>query len=276
MAVETICNFFKYGYCKFKMSCKNKHVTLVCDDEKCNPQKCEKRHPRLCKYMSKYGSCKLGSICAYSHNRKNENNRLEKKIDELIAMVNKKNDTIVKCENKIEDLMQKNKEKDAIIDKLVNDVKELDKIVKEKISCNTSSSKNKENEAAKLPSKSKDVTLASDDKKKSLRSSKKKNNEVIEDFTTTCLTIVDETEGDMKNDTDVEIIRQKYKICTEKIDKEVIEQNVVADFGLQLMLTNMKLVNDSTPKEMISLRLNCLRRGLSDYKLKSLEKDRKK
>ena len=99
---------------------------------------------------------------------------------------------------------------------------------------------------------------------------------MIEDFTTTCLTIVDETEGDMKNDTDVEIIRQKYKICTEKIDKEVIEQNVVADFGLQLMLTNMKLVNDSTPKEMIILRLNCLRRGLSDYKLKSLDKDRKK
>ena len=272
MAVENICNFFKYGYCKFKMSCKNKHVTLVCNDENCNPSKCDKRHPRLCKYVTKYGRCKLGSICAYSHDdlkTKNENERLEKKLDELIAMVTKKNDII-------EDLLQRNREKEAIIDKLVNDVKELDKIVKEKISCNTSSSKNKENEAAKLPSKSKDVTLASDDKKKSLRSSKKKNNEVIEDFTTTCLTIVDETEGDMKNDTDVEIIRQKYKICTEKIDKEVIEQNVVADFGLQLMLTNMKLVNDSTPKEMIILRLNCLRRGLSDYKLKSLEKDRKK
>ena len=254
------------------MSCKNKHVTTVCDDEKCKPKECEKRHPRLCKYISNYGSCKLGSVCAYSHDdhkKKNENERLEKKLDELIAMVTKKNDII-------EDLLQRNREKEAIIDKLVNDVKELDKIVKEKISCNTSSSKNKENEGAELPSKSKDVTLASDDKKKSLRSSKKKNNEVIEDFTTTCLNIVAETEGDMKNDTNVEIIRQKYKICTEKIDKEVIEQNVVADFGLQLMLTNMKLVNDSTPKEMIILRLNCLRRGLSDYKLKSLDKDRKK
>ena len=273
MAVETICNFFKYGYCKFKMSCKNKHVTLVCNDDKCNQSKCEKRHPRLCKYISNYGSCKLGSVCAYSHDdhkRKNENERLEKKLDELIAMVTKKNDII-------EDLLQRNREKEAIIDKLVNDVKELDKIVKGKFCCNTSSStKNKENEGEEPPSKFKDVTLTSDDKKKSLRSSKKKNNEVIEDFTTTCLTIVDETEGDMKNDTDVEIIRQKYKICTEKIDKEVIEQNVVADFGLQLMLTNMKLVNDSTPKEMIILRLNCLRRGLSDYKLKSLDKDRKK
>ena len=125
------------------MSCKNKHVTIVCHDEKCNQLKCEKRHPRLCKYVSNYGSCKLGSICAYSHDhkRKNENERLEKKLDDLIAMVTKKDEMIVKCENKIEDLMQRNREKDAIIHKLVNDVRELDKIVKQKMSC-----KAKENE----------------------------------------------------------------------------------------------------------------------------------
>ena len=268
MAVETICNFFKYGYCKFKMSCKNKHVTLVCDDEKCNPQKCEKRHPRLCKYMSNYGSCKLGSICAYSHNRKNENNRLEKKIDELIAMVNKKNDTIVKCENKIEDLMQKNKEKDAIIDKLIRDVKELDKIVKEQIS-----TKKKENENS---AKTSDVTSVSNDKKKTLRSSKKKDNiEMALDFATTCLNIVDETENDMKSDTDIEIIRQKYLRCTEKIEEEVIAQNVVVDFGLKLMLTNMKLVNENSPKEMINLRIEFLRTGLANFKVKQ-ENNRKK
>ena len=272
MAVETICNFYKYGYCKFKMSCKNKHVTIVCDDEKCNQSKCEKRHPRLCKYISKYGSCKLGSICAYSHddrNRKNEN-RLEKKLDELLAMMKKKDDII-------DDLMQKNREKDAIIDKLVNDVKELDNIVREKLSSKVNNiTKKKVNEDVELLSNSKDVTSVSDDKKKSLRSSKKKENETGHDFTTTCLNIVDEMEDAMKNDTDMEKIRQKYKTCAEKIDKEVIAHNVVADFALQLNLSNMKLVNDSTPREMISLRLNCLKRGLSDFKLKSLAKDGKK
>ena len=96
------------------------------------------------------------------------------------------------------------------------------------------------------------------------------------DFTTTCLKIVDEMEDAMKNDTDMEKIRQKYKTCAEKIDKEVIAHNVVADFALQLNLSNMKLVNDSTPREMINLRLNCLKRGLSDFKLKSLAKDGKK
>ena len=276
MAVENICNFFKYGYCKFKMSCKNKHVTIVCDDENCNPQKCEKRHPRLCKYISNYGSCKLGSICAYSHkdhNRKDENKRLEKKLDELIAMVNTRDDTISKYEKKIEDLMVKNNEKDAVIDKLVNDVKELNKIVKEQIIC-----KKKENE--ELSSKTKDVTSVINDTKKSLRSSKKKehtqdNNEMVSDFTTVCLNIVDETEDDMKCDTDIKIIRQKYLSCTEKIDEEVIAQNVIVDFALRLMLSNMKLVNENTNKEMINLKMNCLRRGLSDFKVKQLN-DRKK
>ena len=94
------------------------------------------------------------------------------------------------------------------------------------------------------------------------------------DFATTCLNIVDETENDMKSDTDIEIIRQKYLRCTEKIEEEVIAQNVVVDFGLKLLMTNMKMVNDNTTKDMISLRLKCLRRGLLDLKLKSLENDR--
>ena len=301
MAVENICNFFKYGYCKFKMSCKNKHVTLVCNDENCNPSKCDKRHPRLCKYVSKYGRCKLGSICAYSHenhHRKNENQRLEKKLDELIVMVTKKDDMIVMCENKIEDLMQKNREKDAIIEKLVRDVKDLETMVKNEIISKegNSSSKKKENIRKEIPSKAEDVTPVCDDKKKSLRSAKKKeklqeNCEEVEDkqvrdilknsevknwdFTTACLNFVKETEDDMEKHTDdIETIRQKYKICTDKIENEAVAQNVVVDFGLKLLMTNMKMVNDNTTKDMISLRLKCLRRGLLDLKLKSLENDR--
>ena len=165
--------------------------------------------------------------------------------------------------------MQRNREKDEIIHKLVNDVRELDKIVRQKMSC-----KAKENE--ELPSKTKDVTSISDDKKKTLRSSKKKDsNEVVKDFTTVCLKFVDDTENDIENDNDIAIIRQKYLSCTEKIEREVIAQNVVVDFGLKLMLSNMKLVNENTNRDMIRLKVNCLRRGLSDFKLKQ-ENDGKK
>ena len=57
MAVETgvsVCKHFQYGYCKYKMTCKKKHVTTVCDDKMCNQKGCEKRHPRKCKYVIKY------------------------------------------------------------------------------------------------------------------------------------------------------------------------------------------------------------------------------
>ena len=136
------------------------------------------------------------------------------------------------------------------------------------------SCKAKENE--ELPSKTKDVTSISDDKKKTLRSSKKKDsNEVVKDFTTLCLKFVDDLEDDMENDTYIEIVRQKYLSCTEKIEQEVIAQNVVVDFGLKLMLSNMKLVNENTNRDMIRLKVNNLRRGLSDFKLKQ-ENDRKK
>ena len=41
------------------------------------------------------------------------------------------------------------------------------------------------------------------------------------------------------------------------------------------MLSNMKLVNENTNIEMINLKMNCLRRGLSDFKVKQ-QNNRKK
>ena len=131
MAVESgvaICKFFQSGYCKFKLTCKKKHVTTVCDDKMCNQKGCEKRHPRKCKYVIKYGNCKLGPICAYSHddlNRKIENERLEKKIDELIERSNKKDEIVKELLDDVKALIKKNEEKDVIIQNLVREVTEL-------------------------------------------------------------------------------------------------------------------------------------------------------
>ena len=103
---ENVCKFFKYGFCKFKSNCRKKHVLEVCDDKECNKSLCIKRHPRPCKYFDNNGFCKLGSICAYAHNnhKKNEIQKLELKIDELIQLV---------------------KKKEEVIEQLVHDVKEL-------------------------------------------------------------------------------------------------------------------------------------------------------
>ena len=81
MAVENICKFFKFGYCKFKSNCKNKHVEEICSEKKCNQIECDKRHPRVCKYYVIHGDCKLGSNCAYAHNNKNiEMEKMEQKV----------------------------------------------------------------------------------------------------------------------------------------------------------------------------------------------------
>ena len=103
MGTENVCRFFKFGFCKFKLNCRYKHVTKVCDDEKCNQETCQNRHPRICKYYVNFGSCKLGSNCAYAHKiqRKEENGRLEQKLDELARIISGKDDVIRKLENKI-------------------------------------------------------------------------------------------------------------------------------------------------------------------------------
>ena len=118
---QNVCRYHKFGYCKFKTSCKFKHVTVVCDDDRCkNQHACQKRHPRVCKYFINFGSCKLGSACAYAHQtrRKVENGMIEQKLDELMKIIKEKDEVI-------DDLVVKNKEKDDIIKKLMEDVKNI-------------------------------------------------------------------------------------------------------------------------------------------------------
>ena len=69
MAVENVCRYNKFGFCKFKSNCKNKHIEELCEDKSCYKMNCDKRHPKPCKYFVNFGVCKLGSICAYAHNQ---------------------------------------------------------------------------------------------------------------------------------------------------------------------------------------------------------------
>ena len=62
------CQFSKYGFCKFRDTCKRKHYSEECKDlSNCRQIKtCNKRHPKPCqRYTS--GRCKFQSDCAYNH-----------------------------------------------------------------------------------------------------------------------------------------------------------------------------------------------------------------
>ena len=73
MAEESykICKFNQTGFCKFGIHCEKKHESQVCDDTfVCKKDRCEKRHPQICKNFNKNEKCRFKGGCAYLHEKK--------------------------------------------------------------------------------------------------------------------------------------------------------------------------------------------------------------
>ena len=71
MAVEHVCEFYKFGHCKFMNQCRKKHIQEVCENNACEVRMCNLRHPRVCKFYSLYGRCKF-EPCSYQHTESKE------------------------------------------------------------------------------------------------------------------------------------------------------------------------------------------------------------
>ena len=67
MATQNICNFNKFGFCKFRDRCRKQHVNDKCENSSCDISVCMRRHPRRCKYYSEYKRCKYGEWCRFEH-----------------------------------------------------------------------------------------------------------------------------------------------------------------------------------------------------------------
>ena len=288
MENQNVCRFYKFGYCKFKTSCKFKHVTVVCDDDKCNNQHtCQKRHPRVCKYFINFGRCKLGSACAYAHQTRGkvENGRLEQKLDELMKTINKKDEVIRNLSNKIEDLIQKNKEKDDKIDKLANDVKELtinnklynkeppkSKTVTKKTQKVVSKSKSKVEEEVMKSTNDKseeeaDTVVNDDDQQQNSAKLSDKSDEFIE----TGLKILIEVQEVVENMKNNISIREHYKNFVEKLDEEALAKNI-DDSELKIMLNKLKgkdeaYLSEYSHTDTLKMNLAILKRDLLNHKL---------
>ena len=70
MSAKTICQFSKFGHCRFSVNCRLLHVKEICESESCETSKCPKRHPKACKFYAEYRRCKFGDYCSYSHDIK--------------------------------------------------------------------------------------------------------------------------------------------------------------------------------------------------------------
>ena len=61
------CRYHNTGYCKYKEKCRFTHPEVVCKDQQCEGKRCDKRHPKACKWMEREEGCRRKDHCKYSH-----------------------------------------------------------------------------------------------------------------------------------------------------------------------------------------------------------------
>ena len=106
------CCYYNVGYCKNKSECKYFHPEVDCDIN-CSSTKCNKRHRKQCIYGNKCHYLSLEN-CEFKHthevitkiNYKNENKKLESKINELNQIINNKETKIKEMEERIQTLVK--------------------------------------------------------------------------------------------------------------------------------------------------------------------------
>ena len=90
---EQICRYNKFGYCKYGDKCHFRHINEKCVTKDCNISDCEKRHPKICIFIRRFGRCKFTTYCSYDHEKPKENDEkiseLEKKVENLEKFIEK-------------------------------------------------------------------------------------------------------------------------------------------------------------------------------------------
>ena len=75
--------FDKFGFCKWEASCNKVHLKETCLLEECDSRKCQKRHPRPCKFFTERGNCKYGGGCRFDHRPPKHIRSLVSRLDAL-------------------------------------------------------------------------------------------------------------------------------------------------------------------------------------------------
>ena len=105
--MEEVCQYGKYGFCKFKEICNRKHYTQICENlSGCkDTKKCHKRHPKDCKRFVSDSGCRFNSECAYNHRTVEEDGEkkmFKDKVSELEKMVKALSRKVLSLESEIE------------------------------------------------------------------------------------------------------------------------------------------------------------------------------
>eukprot|EP00092_Neocalanus_flemingeri_P059010 GFUD01070439.1.p1 GENE.GFUD01070439.1~~GFUD01070439.1.p1 ORF type:complete len:313 (+),score=42.55 GFUD01070439.1:267-1205(+) len=122
MATQNVCKFNKFGFCKFKETCRKQHVMEICENSSCAVSTCIFRHPRMCRFFRDFGRCKFTVGCSYVHGfKKNEMGALDistlkSENDKLINLIQILEKKILEMDIRIDVLEKQNKaDKDGTI-----------------------------------------------------------------------------------------------------------------------------------------------------------------
>ena len=234
-----VCMFDKFGFCKWEGSCKKVHLKETCLLEECDSRKCQKRHPRPCKFFTERGNCKYGGGCRFDHRPprhirslvsrldalENENKKLLKvienqnmKIDKITEKPTSTSDDNVKgldlIKKQIAQLILANKKKTEVIKQIDQDLTGMNKFFKAHIDTiyeNLEDLESKANPNADTEEDSEEVELD--------EHSEESYVEVrVQKFVEMSLNTLDEMERDIqkcrKNGKDV---KEKHKFYSDKI-----------------------------------------------------------
>ena len=112
-----VCEYYKFGFCKYNNNCNKKHIKEKCDNKLCEKKNCNLRHPKTCLYYEQYSYCKFGKFCLYEHRKDNcvrdKLEFLEKKLNEKDIIIDKLEDKIKNLEDRVV-LLENKDEKDVI------------------------------------------------------------------------------------------------------------------------------------------------------------------
>ena len=126
------CRYYNRGFCKYEGKCKFYHPEIVCEeylqDGLCRQKKCEKRHPRHCRFWTtKAEGCRRGETCQYLHavsTRFYDEERNNLRTASSVFSCDLCKDT---CENETchEDHVRKEDEKRKDLEKIINEYEKL-------------------------------------------------------------------------------------------------------------------------------------------------------
>ena len=119
---QNVCVFNKYGYCKFRLTCRKQHILEICPNQNCEILRCSLRHPKICRYFRDFGMCKFGEWCLFRHELK-----VNKEMEDMKRALELKVET---CENDLRTLQTCLGQKDLLISKLEERLQYFEKTLK--------------------------------------------------------------------------------------------------------------------------------------------------